>query len=167
MTRQSTRSDIRLSTNTTTFKLARAAVALSSLHLFAQSPANPGLAAAQRMCSGCHEYERSISVRQDRDGWKATINKMLSMGAQGSDEGFTLVLEYLSANYQAQAAPKLNVNSARAIDFESRLSLKRSEAAAVIEYRDKHGKFKSLEDLKRIPGVAVEKIEAKKEILVF
>jgi len=140
---------------------------LCALPLCAQAPVNPGLAAAQRMCSGCHEYERSISLRQNRDGWKATINKMLSMGAQGSEEEFAQVLEYLAANYPADEAPKLNVNTARAIDFESRLSLKRSEAAAVIQYREKNGKFRSMEDLKRVPGINFGKVEAKQDILQF
>ena len=119
------------------------------------------------MCSGCHEFERSISLRQDRDGWKATINKMLSLGAQSTDEEFTAVLEYLSTNFPTEAMPRLNVNSAKAIDFESRLSLKRSEAAAVIQYRAKHGNFRSIEDLKKVPGVDAAKIEAKRSVLVF
>src|SRR5262249_6168699 len=106
-------------------------------------------------------------LRQDRDGWKTTINKMVSLGAQGSDRDFSLVLEYLAANYPAVAMPRLNVNTARAIDFESRLSLRRSQAAAVIEYRTKRGNFKSVEDLKKVPGIDAEKIEAKKDILVF
>jgi competence protein ComEA len=132
-----------------------------------QLPAGPGREETQRMCSGCHEFERSISLRQDRDGWKATINKMLSFGAQSTDEEFTAVLEYLSTNFPAEVAPRLNVNTAKAIDFESRLSLKRSEAAAVIQYRDKHGNFKSIEDLKRVPGIDAGKVEAKRNILVF
>jgi competence protein ComEA len=127
----------------------------------------PGREATQKMCSACHELERSISLRQDRDGWKATINKMVSLGANGTEQDFSLVLEYLAANYPAEAIPRLNVNKAAAIEFESRLSLKRSEAAAVIDYRTEHGPFKSIEDLKKIPGIDPAKIEAKKEILVF
>jgi competence protein ComEA len=130
-------------------------------------PPGAGREETQKMCSACHELERSISLRQDRDGWKATINKMVSLGANGTEQDFSLVLEYLAANYPAAAMPRLNVNKATAIEFESRLSLRRSEAAAVIDYRTKHGPFKSIEDLKKIPGIDPAKIEAKKEILVF
>jgi competence protein ComEA len=37
----------------------------------------------------------------------------------------------------------------------------------VIEYRTKNGNFKSLEDLKKIPGVPFAKFEAKKDRLTF
>ena len=138
-----------------------------SVRLHAQMPDGPGRAETQKVCSGCHELERSISLRQDRDGWKTTMNKMVSLGAESTDAEFTAVLEYLAAHYPAPEMPPLNVNTARAIDFESRLTLKRSESAAIIGYRSKHGGFKSIEDLKKVPGIAPAKIDAKKEILVF
>jgi competence protein ComEA len=51
--------------------------------------------------------------------------------------------------------------------LESGLSLARSQAAAIVRYRTQHGDFKSIEDLKRVPGVDVAKIEAKKDRLLF
>ena len=134
---------------------------------WAQMPPGPGREETQRVCSGCHELERSISLRQDRDGWKATINKMVGLGAQGTEQEFSAALDYLSQNYAAEAIPRLNVNTARAIDFESRLTLKRSEAAAIIKYRTEHGNFKSIDELKKVPGIDPAKIEAKKDVLIF
>ena len=148
-------------------RLALAALTLSSGPLLAQLPENPGREQTQKLCSDCHELERSISLRQNRDGWKATLNKMISLGAQGTDDEFSAVLDYLSRNYPAQVLPPLNVNTAKAIDFETRLSLRRSEAAAVIGYRAKHGSFKSIDDLKGVPGVDPEKFTRKKDVLVF
>ena len=43
----------------------------------------------------------------------------------------------------------------------------RKETAAVIAYRDKHGPFKSVEDLKKVPGIDVKEIEAHKDRLYF
>ena len=134
---------------------------------WAQMPPGPGREEIQRVCSGCHELERSISLRQDRDGWKATINKMVGLGAQGTEQEFSAALDYLSQNYPAEAIPRLNVNTARAIDFESRLTLRRSEAAAIIKYRTEHGNFKSIDELKKVPGIDPAKIEAKKDVLIF
>lgn len=147
--------------------LAAAAIALSSGPLLAQLPPGAGREQTQKLCSDCHELERSISLRQDRDGWKATLNKMISLGAQGSEEEFSVVLDYLSRNYPAQQLPPLNVNTAKAIDFETRLSLRRSEAAAVIEYRTTHGSFRSIDDLKKVKGVDPAKIDRKKDVLIF
>jgi competence protein ComEA len=140
---------------------------LSASLASAQLPAGAGREETQKVCTTCHELERSVSLRQDRDGWKATINKMLGMGAQGTVEEFAAALEYLAAHYPANGLPPLNVNTAKAIDFEARLSLKRSESALVIKYRAEHGNFKSIEDLKKVPGVDVAKIEAKRASLVY
>jgi competence protein ComEA len=144
-----------------------AALALAAAPLWAQLPPGAGAEETRKLCSGCHELERSISLRQDRDGWKATIDKMIGLGAEGSGQEFSAALDYLSRNYPAQSLPPVNVNTAKAIDFETRLSLRRSEAARVIEYRTKHGGFKSIDDLKMVPGVDPARIEMKKAILVF
>jgi competence protein ComEA len=101
-------------------------------------------------------------LRQDRDGWSATINKMIGLRAQGSQKDFALVLDYLSTNFPGEAIPKLNVNNATAIEFESALSLRRSRSAAVIEYRAKHGPFKSIADLERVPCIDAAKIKRKR-----
>jgi competence protein ComEA len=92
---------------------------------------------------------------------------MVSLGAEGTEQEFSAALDYLSQNYPAEAIPRLNVNTARAIDFESRLTLRRSEAGAIIKYRTEHGNFKSIDDLKKVPGIDPAKIEAKKDILIF
>ena len=143
------------------------ALLLFALPVFAQLPPGPGKAETEKLCSQCHEVERSIAPRQDRAAWQATIDKMVSLGAKGTEKEFALVLDYLASHYPADDVPRLNVNKARAIELESSLSLPRSQAAAIIEYRTKHGDFKSIDDLKKVPGVDAAKIEAKKDRLVF
>jgi len=133
----------------------------------AQLPDGTGKAETEKICSQCHEIERSISLRQDRAGWQATIDKMVNLGAKASDKDLGLVLDYLSAHFPADETPRLNVNKARSIELESTLSLKRSEAAAIIEYRTKNGPFKSIDDLKKVPGIDPAKIDAKKDRLTF
>ena len=156
------RLDFRLNTKTLLALLAWS-MSLAS----AQLPAGAGREETQKVCSTCHELERSVSLRQDRDGWKATINKMMNMGAQGTVEEFAAALEYLAAHYPANGLPPLNVNTARAIDFEARLSLRRSESALIIKYRTEHGAFKAIEDLKKVPGIDAAKIDAKRDSLVY
>lgn len=134
---------------------------------WAQLPDGPGKAETEKICSQCHELERSISLRQDRDGWSDTVQKMVSLGAKASDAELKSVIEYLAAHYDADVAPPINVNKARSIELESALNLKRSEAAAIIDYRTKNGPFKSFEDLKKVPGIDIAKIAAKKDRLSF
>ena len=144
-----------------------AAVLFSGM-IFAQGfPDLPGKDAAVKACSTCHEPERAASLRQDRAGWDATMSAMVGRGMQLPDAEYTTVLDYLSKAFPAEAVKPININTAEAIDLESGLSLLRSQAAAIIAYRDKHGKFKSLDDLKKVPGVDFAKIEAHKDRLAF
>jgi competence protein ComEA len=146
---------------------ALAALILTTTAFAADLPAGPGKAETEKICGTCHEIDRSISPRQDRAGWQATIDKMVSMGATGTPKEMQLVLDYLATHYPAPDVDKLNVNKARQIELESALGLPRSQAAAIIEYRTKNGPFKDLDALKKVPGVDINKIEAKKDRLAF
>ncbi|MBL8178969.1 MAG: helix-hairpin-helix domain-containing protein [Bryobacterales bacterium] len=130
-------------------------------------PEGPGKAETERLCKGCHELARSVSLRQDRGGWEITMKKMVAMGIKGNEQEFNLVLEYLVKNYPAEDVPPLHINKATAIEIESRLSLRRSQASAIIKYRNENGNFKTIDDLKKVPGIDLDKIEAKKDRVVF
>jgi competence protein ComEA len=133
----------------------------------ADLPAGPGKEKLQTMCAPCHDLDKAVSLRQDRNGWGQTMVKMIAFGMQGSDEDMRLVLDYLVEHFPPQELPPVNLNTARAIQLESRFSLFRSEAAALLKYRKEHGPFKTLDDVKKVPGVDFAKIEAKKDIVVF
>ena len=145
-----------------------AAAILSVVAVSAQQlPDGPGKAETEKVCKGCHEVARSVSLRQDREAWSATIQKMVNLGAKGTQKELTAVFDYLVKNFPAEDAPRLKVNEATAIDFESRLSLRRSQAAALIRYRNEIGGFKSIEDLKKAPGIDAAAIDAVKDRLAF
>ena len=132
-----------------------------------QLPDGPGREETARLCRTCHEVARSISVRQDRAGWSTTLRKMTAFGMKATDKELDVVLEYLAKHFPADDVPKVNVNTATAIELESGLSLRRSQARAVIEYREKNGSFKSIEDLKKIGVLDAAKIDEKKERIAF
>ncbi|MCC6589752.1 MAG: helix-hairpin-helix domain-containing protein [Bryobacterales bacterium] len=136
--------------------------------LFAQQlPDAPGRAEVEKICKGCHEMARSVSLRQDRDGWLRTMTKMQAFGMKSTEPEFQAALSYLAKQFPAEEVPPVNVNKASAIELESRLSLRRSQASALIAWRSKNGPFKSIEDLKKVPNIDAEKIEAKKDRIVF
>ena len=140
---------------------------LTSVCGFAQLPEGAGKAEAERLCGTCHDVAKAVSLRQDEAGWGATVQKMIDFGAKIEPDEMVAVVTYLGKSFPAEALPPLNMNKARAIQMESRLSLKRSEAAAIVRYRKEHGDFASVEDLKKVPGIDFAKIEAKKDVLVF
>lgn len=149
------------------FRFKYAIQIFAATSLLAQLPDGPGKEETARLCSQCHELERAFSVRQDHDGWQETMNKMVSLGLQGSEQDRRAVVDYLTKNFPGQAMRKLNVNTASAIELEAALSLKRPEAAAIVDYRTRNGHFKSLDDLKKVPGIDFAKFEAHKDRLAF
>lgn len=148
-------------------RLLPAVVAVLGGSLHAQLPEGPGREETVTMCKQCHELARSVSLRQDRNGWNNTINKMVAFGMKGTDAQFNLIVDYLSKTFPPEEVPRVNINTARAIDLEAGLTLRRSQAAALIAYREKNGPFKSLEDLKKVPQLDAEYIESKKDRITF
>lgn len=129
-------------------------------------PDGPGKDAAVRSCGTCHEARRAASVRLTREGWAAVIDSMVKRGARISEQDFPVVLDYLTTNFLGQAPQPLNLNSATQIDLEAAGGLLRREAAAVIRYRDQNGRFKSIDDLKKVPGLDFKKIENRRDAVV-
>jgi competence protein ComEA len=130
-------------------------------------PEGAGKAETERLCGTCHDVNKAVSLRQDEAGWGATVLKMVDFGAKIESDEMVAIVTHLAKSYPAEEMAPLNMNKARAIQLESRLSLKRSEAAAILRYRKEHGDFASIEDLKKVPGIDFAKIEAKKDSLVF
>ena len=129
-------------------------------------PDGPGKEVTVMACGTCHEPRRAASVRLTREGWAAVIDNMIGRGAKISEEQYPVVLDYLSTHYLGEALQPLNVNTAQQIDLESAGGLLRREAAAVIRYREKHGRFKSLDDLKKVPGLDFRKIDSRRDYMV-
>jgi competence protein ComEA len=138
-----------------------------AVDLRAELPDGPGKSATIRVCGHCHSPERAASMHQDRGAWEETITKMVKLGAQGSDEEFEAVLAYLTKNFGKEQPQPVNINKAKPVDLEADLLLLRSEAKAIIQYRARNGDFKSMDDLKKVPGVNFQKLEAKRSRIVF
>ena len=129
-------------------------------------PDGAGKEVTVRICGTCHPSARGASVRLTREGWQDVIAKMVSLGAKGTDDELAAVLDYLATNFKGDAPKPVNLNTAPAIDLESVAGLLRKEAAALIAYRTKHGPCKTLDDLKKVPGVDFRKINRRRDRLV-
>jgi competence protein ComEA len=147
--------------------LAALAGAAAMMVTAQELPEGPGKAETEKLCKGCHEMARSISKKQDRDGWMATMTKMSGFGMRATDAETAMVVEYLTRHWPADELPKINLNTATAIQLESGLNLRRSQAAALIAFRKQHGKITSLDDLKKVPQLDVSKLAEKKDRIVF
>ncbi len=142
-------------------------VLLTGVSVYAQQlPDDPGKDVLLKVCAGCHQPERSASVRLTREGWEEVIADMIKRGAKGTDEEFGTVLEYLTKHFLGDAPRPLNINRATNVELESVAGLTRKEAAAVLAYLDKVGVCKSLDELKKVPGLDYKKIDARKDFIV-
>ena len=99
-----------------------------------------------------------------RPGWAAVIDSMQKRGAKVY-ERIPVVLDYL-ALLPGDALQPLNLNTASQIDLEAAGGLLRREAAAVIRYREQNGRFKTVDDLKKVPGLDFKKIENRRDAIV-
>ncbi len=146
----------------------RAGVVLSlAVSARADLPAGFGRESTVRVCGRCHSPERAASLHQTRAEWEDTVSKMVKLGAQGSDEEFDEIVIYLSTRFGPEKPGPLNMNKATSVDLQTTLLLKRSQANAIIQYRLANGDFKSIEDLRNVPGLDFATLESKKSRLVF
>ncbi len=140
--------------------------AQQATHAYSELPDGAGKDSLIKVCAQCHSPDNVIANGRDRAGWEEEITKMAGFGAQGTDEEFTAILDYLVKNFPGTVAT-IHVNKATAAEMVSGLGLTSAEAEAVVDYRKKNGDFKSIDDLKKVPDVDVKKIDAKKDKLAF
>lgn len=129
-------------------------------------PDGPGKATMERICSACHGPEIVLGKKLTRDGWSQIVMNMIQRGAQGTDDEFADIVDYLT-NTVSVAAAKINVNKATAKELQTGLEISDKDADAILQYRQANGDFKSVDDLKKVPGLDAAKIDAKKAKLTF
>jgi competence protein ComEA len=127
-----------------------------------QLPDAPGKGAVTKICTTCHEIESVTSSRRTKIGWQQSVDDMIGRGAEGSDAEMTAVVEYLATYFG-----KVNVNTASAAEIEKTVGLSAKEAEAIAIYRERNGKIKDFEELKRVPGVRAEELQAKRGLIAF
>src|SRR3982750_2858551 len=64
----------------------------------AQPPAG-AQQAFQKVCGACHSLETVTSQRRTRPQWQESIASMVARGAKGTEEEFSLILDYLTVQY--------------------------------------------------------------------
>jgi competence protein ComEA len=120
-------------------------------------PDGPGKAEVLKLCRDCHDLDTVTMENRTKDGWKKTVAKMGERGAEGTDEQFEAVIQYLTKNFG-----RINVNTATAEEIVAGIGFSAKEADAIVGYRDKNGVYKDWTDLKKVDGLDAAKVDAKK-----
>jgi competence protein ComEA len=123
-------------------------------------PDGPGKQTFEDTCSLCHSPTAVIGMHKTKAEWKSKVTEMLQE-QDVSDSDRTAIIDYLARSFPLT----VNVNKAAAKDLEPILGAK--DAAAIVQYRESKGNFKSLDDLKKVPGIDPAKLESAKQQLEF
>ncbi len=127
-------------------------------------PDGPGKETFQMVCSMCHSPDAVIGHQGTHQWWQSKVTEMLQEVTDVPDSDVDTIVTYLAKNFPVV---KVNVNKAAAKDLETSLELTSKESEAIVQYREAHGAFKMLDDLKKVPGLDAVKIESKKDRLEF
>lgn len=113
------------------------------------------------VCGACLTVGMVSDMRSE-DEWVETVECMVSTGAKGSEEQLEAVMRFL-----LRTLTKVNVNTAIAEQLPLVLDISEGAAKAVVKYRGEHGSFKTIDDLKKVPGIDPRKLEARKNRVAF
>lgn len=127
-------------------------------------PDGAGRKQFQDICSKCHELDGIVALHNTKQAWTHVVDQMVERGAEGSDEDFELIVEYLTKNF---GRDKVKVNQAPAKDLAAALAIPQDVAEAIVAEREKNGAFKDWDDLKRVSALDLKKLEEKKDRLEF
>jgi competence protein ComEA len=134
-------------------------VAVSSQDRF---PDGPGKADVMKVCSGCHDAEIILANLKTPAEWNETLQNMATQGAEATSDQWKLIEQYIDVHFAM-----VLVNKAPADEIQLTLDVPAEVAAAVVKYRQDKGPFKTIDDLKKVPGIDAAKVDAATSRLVF
>src|SRR5207248_11663441 len=98
-----------------------------------------------------------------KDEWKDKVLEMLQEEPDVTETERQRIVDYLARNF-----PKaVNVNKAGAAEIEAVLDIPAKDASAIVSWRTSKGNFKTLDDLKKVPGLDAARIESNKQRFEF
>jgi competence ComEA-like helix-hairpin-helix protein len=125
-------------------------------------PAGPGKDVVDMVCGACHGTDLISSQRATKEGWGYIVDDMVSRGASATNEQVVTIKDYLAKNFG-----QVNANKAPSAEIASVLEITPAQADAIVKYRADHGAFKTIDDLKKVPGLATANLDAKKDRVAF
>ena len=86
----------------------------------------------------------------------------ISRGASATADQITTIKDYLGKNYG-----QVNANKAPSKEIVTVLGITPEQADAIVKYRMDHGNFKTIDDLKKVPGLESVNLAGMKDRLAF
>jgi competence protein ComEA len=138
---------------------------LTAFGVYGQTlPDGPGKDAFTTVCSMCHSPNAVIGKQGTKQWWQSKVTEMLQEETDIPVSDVDAIVNYLAENFPIV---RTNVNKASAKNLETGLELSAKESESIVQYRQANGNFKTLDDLKKVPGLDAVKIESRKDRLEF
>jgi competence protein ComEA len=125
-------------------------------------PEGAGKEVVARICTMCHGTDYITDTQRTIPAWREIVELMKGYGAMATDDEWKTVTDYIVVTLAA-----LNANKAPASDVAQFFAVDAKVAEGVVAYRDKQGGFKTIDDLKKAPGLEAGKIDALQARLIF
>lgn len=125
-------------------------------------PDGAGKEVVEKVCTACHGLDYLVPSQRTVQMWREIIDLMKGYGAEASDEQWKAMTDYIVGTLAY-----LNVNKGSADEYGMLFRLDAKAAQAVVAYRDQQGGFKTIDDLKKAPGLDGARVDALKDRLMF
>ena len=122
----------------------------------------PGKPQFVKVCSGCHDAEIVLSQLQTPGEWADTLQSMTQLGAEATEEEWRLIERYIDSNLAL-----ILINKAAADELQLTMDVMPEVAAAIVKFRQEKGAFKSVDDVEKVPGIDLAKVDPRKSRFVF
>ena len=124
-------------------------------------PPGAGQETVLAICGDCHDPDVADQRRTRRE-WESVVEDMAERSGVATGEEIETIVQYLAVQFG-----RVNINTAPPADLEAIVGLSESDAKAIAAFRAREGNFETLEDLRKVPGVDVAKIEERKDRIAF
>jgi len=125
-------------------------------------PEGKGKDVLESVCGACHGTDLVASRRATKEGWSYIVDDMVSRGASATNEQIATIIDYLGKNLG-----QVNVNKGKSEEIATVLEISGAQADAIVKYRADHGDFKTIDDLKKVPGLDAAKLDSKKDRVAY
>lgn len=125
-------------------------------------PDGKGKDVVENVCGACHGVDLLSSQRATKEGWGYIVDDMVSRGASATNDQIQTIKDYLAKNFG-----QVNANKGSAAELVQVLEITPEQADAIVKYRTDHGAFKTLDDVKKVPGLESANLDMKKDRLVY
>lgn len=119
-------------------------------------PDGEGKSVVALSCSSCHDLRQVVTQKKTATGWRASVQQMVSMYKAPLDkEDVPVLTEYLARHFgktnPIERLP-MDINSSSAESLARLPGITAELARAIVETREKKGRFESVEELSRVEG---------------